>query len=203
MTFPADRVVAEESLPERWRKRVKHWLRISGADRGLVGFVDVYLSDLHIANRGQGCAVASLSGDVSRSSARRRELYGIEFTRYVERLIEITGNRLTTNEASGILTALAGAVAVVRSVTDEAVAPPYFKGPENSSLRCQRVCGAKHQLPVARRGGGESHRHNNRRAELYLDRSSINLRFACRRRTRRSRGRPPLRHFRLGRLSRC
>ena len=82
---------------------------------GIEGFIDVYLSQLHVANRSHGCAVAALTGDFARSELPLRAVVDTEFGRYVDRLIEITAEGFTKSEASAILCALAGAVAAMRS----------------------------------------------------------------------------------------
>ncbi len=106
-----------------WQDRVEAG-EASGTPLTLEGLLEEYLSAAHRDSPGTGCAVATLAGDVSRSSEQARALY----TEQVIRNIALVGKLLGGEDPAAararailVLSALAGALSLSRAVSDEAL----------------------------------------------------------------------------------
>lgn len=95
------------------------------ADDPLAAFVDWYVSTPHVANPDQGCAVAALSCDVSRSDSERlRTLYREQVERYIGVLEGFLGTR---ERATVALATLVGAVTVARALDAPALSEEILR----------------------------------------------------------------------------
>jgi len=95
--------------------------------------VDEYLSETHRAHPGTGCAVAALSGDISRSDKQTRALVTGEIRdniKLLEELIRNTGPKSKSSARSqAVLTycALVGALGMARAVSDKQLSHEILK----------------------------------------------------------------------------
>src|ERR1700751_3577464 len=108
--------------------RAASWQRtVQPADAGepsvsLAGFIDEYLSEKHRDRPGSGCLIGALAGDVARSNKRIRALA----TEKVRSALELIAGLLPSKnkesarkQAALIFSALVGALALSRAVSDE------------------------------------------------------------------------------------
>jgi len=92
--------------------------------------VDAYLSLAHRDGWATSCAVATLAGDVARSSARARKAYTRQVGKYLElltRLVATDKRRSRRARAIAALAALVGAVSMARAVNDEKLSREILK----------------------------------------------------------------------------
>lgn len=83
---------------------------------GMDAFIDTYLSPLHVATPGHGCAVAAFAGDVGRSSDERRAAFRAHYETYVDDLVAICGGRIDRDQAAAALSSVVGAVVIARAL---------------------------------------------------------------------------------------
>jgi TetR/AcrR family transcriptional repressor of nem operon len=91
-------------------------------DDPLRAVIAAYLSPAHRDQLATSCAVATLAGDVARSTDAARTAYTRQVERYLELLMRLpaTGSQATTRAgAIGILATLVGAISMARAVNDE------------------------------------------------------------------------------------
>lgn len=97
---------------------------ITTADDPLSAFVDWYVSTGHVADPGDGCAVAALSCDTPRAGERVRDAYQQQVERYLAALEQILGSR---ERATVALATVVGAVTVARAVNTPALSEEILK----------------------------------------------------------------------------
>lgn len=96
---------------------------LEGADLSvaLANYIDSYLSPMHRDLRDQGCAVVALNGDVARMSDATKARFELGIHRMIDFLSTIL-IKLSKPEpeslAASILTEMAGAVAIARTVSN-------------------------------------------------------------------------------------
>jgi TetR/AcrR family transcriptional regulator, transcriptional repressor for nem operon len=86
------------------------------------GLVERYLSEDHRDNPGAGCPIGALVSDVGRSSEPTRELYTKQIRRNIRllaRLLGDTSSPLRRQQAILAYSAMLGAIALSRAVSDE------------------------------------------------------------------------------------
>jgi TetR/AcrR family transcriptional regulator, transcriptional repressor for nem operon len=93
-----------------------------GSSVNLAGLVDDYLSEKHRDRPGSGCLIGALAGDVARSNKRIRNLV----TERIRSTLELIASLLpdknkesARKQAALIFSALVGALALSRAVSDE------------------------------------------------------------------------------------
>lgn len=89
----------------------------------LRGYVDFYLSALHRDARDRGCPLPALSGDLARSDADMRILFGQGLDRLTARMAEklrLIGHADPDRGAASLVAEMVGAVALARAVGDPA-----------------------------------------------------------------------------------
>jgi TetR/AcrR family transcriptional regulator, transcriptional repressor for nem operon len=119
-----------ESRDQLVAEAVEHALargaeRVAGAITGSAPFdslVTRYLSPAHRDGRAEGCAVAGLGTDVSRSNARARAAYTRQVRDYLTQLDALLGSAKPARQASvAALSAMVGALVMARAVDDDAL----------------------------------------------------------------------------------
>lgn len=95
-----------------------------GKPSGFADLVAAYLSAAHRDNPGAGCALSALAPELARSDARTRDL-ATEAVRHdigiLETRLELAGSEASRARAILAMSALIGAVALARAVSDEAL----------------------------------------------------------------------------------
>ena len=136
-----DELVAEAmaSSVGTWRRRAQ---AAAGGGRPLSynELVGDYLTEAHRDHPGTGCIFAALSGDIARSGRRTRALATDRVRSNIEVLTKALGGKDTRAARSrAILTfsALVGAMALARTVSDEALSREILK------LAAQELCSEK------------------------------------------------------------
>jgi TetR/AcrR family transcriptional repressor of nem operon len=111
--FASKEALCAEALEEAMAQRRE---RAQKLDR--VAHVTGYLSERHVRNRGEGCPIAALSGDVGRESPTVR----VAFTKALSATIEAAAGRSSERgEAArrGAIATLVGALVLARGVSDQ------------------------------------------------------------------------------------
>ncbi|WP_216907481.1 TetR/AcrR family transcriptional regulator [Nocardia noduli] len=104
------------------KARLEQLMRTTDSS-GLEAFLEVYLSQQHLADPGAGCPVAALAADASRSPVAQ-EAFGTGFEKYADWVAAMLegpsqGRRA---RAASIICTIAGTVAVARSLRNPALA---------------------------------------------------------------------------------
>jgi TetR/AcrR family transcriptional regulator, transcriptional repressor for nem operon len=114
-------VEALQAASGSWR-RPGQQTASGGPSAKLAGLVDDYLSEKHRDRPGSGCLIAALAGDVARSNKRVRALA----TERIRSALELIAGLLpgknkesARKQAALIFSALVGALALSRAVSDE------------------------------------------------------------------------------------
>jgi TetR/AcrR family transcriptional repressor of nem operon len=114
---------------------------VSGAE-----LIDDYLSDVHRKNPGTGCAFSALAPEIARSDKRTRVLTSEQVRNDLELIVGwLPGKDKRAARSRAILTfsALVGAMALARAVSDEALSHEILKTVaellKNPSLEHQEV----------------------------------------------------------------
>lgn len=89
-------------------------LRSTCAEKGLDAYASAYLSDEHLLDRGGGCALAALGGDVARQPDEVRAAFADGLRQLVEAAASAGGDR---SAAINTLAHLVGAVVLARAVS--------------------------------------------------------------------------------------
>ena len=125
-----DDLVVEALRAASWQRSVQP-ADVSEGSLSLVGFIDEYLSEKHRDRPGSGCLIGALAGDVARSNKRIRALA----TEKVQSALELiagllpdkqddarsainAGPALARKRAALVFSALVGAIALSRAVSD-------------------------------------------------------------------------------------
>jgi len=90
----------------------------------LARLVQAYLSEAHRDHPAEGCGVAALSADISRSTKKARAIYDRQIesnVAIVEKLLGDTPKNERRAKALGIIATLAGALAIARAAGDPAL----------------------------------------------------------------------------------
>ena len=106
-----------------WQRRVDA-AASGGPQVSLAELIDDYLSDVHRRNPGTGCAFSALAPEIARSDNRTRALTFQQVQNDLESIIELLpGKDKRGARSRAILTfsALVGAMALARAVSDEAL----------------------------------------------------------------------------------
>jgi TetR/AcrR family transcriptional repressor of nem operon len=92
--------------------------------------VDDYLSEAHREHPGSGCPIGALAGEIARSSKRTRALLTEEIRNALQLIADLTPVKDERPARSGAiltLSALVGAIALSRAVSDEALSREILK----------------------------------------------------------------------------
>ncbi|MBV8212182.1 MAG: TetR/AcrR family transcriptional regulator [Verrucomicrobia bacterium] len=107
-----------------WEHPLKQAASGGGPSPSLAGLIDDYLSEKHRDRPGSGCTIGALAGDVARSNKRVRALA----TERIRSALDLIGGLLpdkgqetATKKAALIYSALVGALALSRAVSDESL----------------------------------------------------------------------------------
>ena len=125
--FPSKAAAFEAAINagmERYANNVER-LRAEFGDKWLAALIDYYLSRQHRENIAEGCVVAGLSTEVSRSSKKVREDYQVGLEKVAEQIQKGLRGRSGADRkrrAWIILALLAGGVLLSRAVNDSEVA---------------------------------------------------------------------------------
>jgi len=107
-----------------WQRRVDA-AKSGGLPVSFTNLIDDYLSDVHRKNPGTGCAFSALAPEIARSDKRTRALTSEQVRNDLELIAGLLpGKDKRTARSRAILTfsALVGAMALARAVSDEALA---------------------------------------------------------------------------------
>lgn len=88
----------------------------------LKGFLDEYLSEYHVANPEDGCAMPTLSADVARAGRSTREAYEKKITLLASRVADVLDGRRPDRDrrAWSIIALMVGAISISRAMPDGA-----------------------------------------------------------------------------------
>lgn len=105
---------------------------------GLEAFLEVYLSQEHLADTGGGCPVAALAADASRL-AIARETFSACFEGYVDWVADmLEGPRKGRRaRAAAIICTIAGTIAVARSLNDPVLARQMLSATRKMTLSAE------------------------------------------------------------------
>lgn len=123
---------------ERLRKGAEEFRRRDG-DRWLESFSGYYLSADHRRDVGGGCALPSLSSDVSREGKPTRKEYQFELIRVAEIVASGLPNKSTRKDAWPLIAQLAGGVLLARAVADEDLAAEIAEAVAESVINSVRL----------------------------------------------------------------
>jgi TetR/AcrR family transcriptional regulator, transcriptional repressor for nem operon len=121
-----DELVAEavSSAFGDWQRRVEAAAASGGPSVSLFELIDDYLSDTHRKNPGKGCAFSALAPEIARSDKRTRALTSEQVRKDLQLIVGmLPGEDKRAARSRAILTfsALVGAMALARAVSDEAL----------------------------------------------------------------------------------
>jgi TetR/AcrR family transcriptional repressor of nem operon len=94
------------------------------------GLIDDYLNKAHRNNPGRGCAFGALAGDIARSDRRTRALASQQVRNYLQLIAGLLpgkGKRAARSKAILTFSALVGALALARAVSEEALSLEILK----------------------------------------------------------------------------
>jgi TetR/AcrR family transcriptional repressor of nem operon len=106
-----------------WQRRVDA-AKSGGPPVSLTDLIDDYLSDVHRKNPGTGCAFSALAPEIARSDKRTRALTSEQVRNDLQLIVGLLpGEDKRAARSRAILTfsALVGAMALARAVSDEAL----------------------------------------------------------------------------------
>jgi TetR/AcrR family transcriptional regulator, transcriptional repressor for nem operon len=116
-----DDLVIEALQAASWQ-RPEQQAATGGSSVNLAGLVDAYLSEKHRDRPGSGCLIGALAGDVARSNKRIRSLVTERIRTTVELIASLLAEKneeSARKQAALIFSALVGALALSRAVSDE------------------------------------------------------------------------------------
>ena len=121
-----DELVAEavSSAFGDWQRRVEAAAASGGPSVSLSELIDNYLRDTHRRNPGTGCAFSALAPEIARSDKRTRALTSQQVRKDLQLIVGLLpGEDKRAARSRAILTfsALVGAMALARAVSDEAL----------------------------------------------------------------------------------
>ena len=102
-------------------RSVEKWEKLSGKDRPLSVIVQAYLSKRHRDDRGDGCVLASLGGDVSRQGVPVRRAFTDGLRSMIAVLARVVRGRTEAAKRKNALAtyaSLVGALVLARAVDD-------------------------------------------------------------------------------------
>jgi len=106
-----------------WQRRVDA-AKSGGQSVSLAKLIDEYLNETHRDNPGAGCAFSALAAEIARSDKRTRSLTSEQVRRDVQLITTMLPDRdkrAARSRAILIFSALVGAMALARAVSDEAL----------------------------------------------------------------------------------
>jgi TetR/AcrR family transcriptional repressor of nem operon len=112
-----------------WQRRAEA-AKSGGPPVSLAKLIDDYLSDAHRKNPGTGCAFSALAPEIARSDKRTRAVTSQQVQNDFESIIELLpGKDKRAARSRAILTfsAMVGAMALARAVSDEALSREILK----------------------------------------------------------------------------
>jgi TetR/AcrR family transcriptional repressor of nem operon len=126
-----DELVAEavSSAFGDWQGRAEA-AKSGGPPVSFAKLIDDYLSEVHRRNPGTGCAFSALAPEIARGDKRTRALTSQQVQNDLESIIELLpGKDKRTARSRAILTfsALVGAMALARAVSDESLSREILK----------------------------------------------------------------------------
>lgn len=109
--------------------------------------IDAYLSPLHRDHPGQGCAAAALGAEVARLDTQARQ----EFSRHIERLIELIGQQLDQYKdkelrrqtAHGIFATMVGALQMARAAASPGQSMLFIEAGKAAALASAKDFGLR------------------------------------------------------------
>src|SRR5579872_6896167 len=90
--------------------------------KSLLALVNMYLSNVHFADRAHGCAIAALGPELSRGSVRVRRTFGGVIQKRLEKigsLITARSREKRERQAAGVLACMVGAMILARGLGTE------------------------------------------------------------------------------------
>src|SRR5271169_2680824 len=112
-----------------WKRRVEA-AKAGGPSVSLAKLIDSYLNEAHRDNPGTGCAFSALAPEIARSDKRTRSLTSEQVRNDIEliaRLLPSKDKHTARSIAILTLSALVGAMALARAVSDEALSLEILK----------------------------------------------------------------------------
>jgi TetR/AcrR family transcriptional repressor of nem operon len=127
-----DQLVAEAvgSAFGDWQRRVEAAAASGGPSVSVSDLIDDYLSEAHRKNPGTGCGFSALAPEIARSDKRTRALTSEQVRKDIELLAGLLpGMNKRSARSNAILTfsALVGAMALARAVSDESLSREIMK----------------------------------------------------------------------------
>jgi TetR/AcrR family transcriptional regulator, transcriptional repressor for nem operon len=111
----------------------------NASDTGLAAYLEVYLTEKHRDDAGDGCPVAALATDVARIPSAR-EIFGASFRAYADWVASMLGGPEGLKSARGaaIICAVAGAIAIARALDDKAFSSAMLEATRELILAGER-----------------------------------------------------------------
>jgi TetR/AcrR family transcriptional regulator, transcriptional repressor for nem operon len=112
-----------------WKRRIDA-AASGGTPLSYESLIDDYLNEAHRDNPGTGCAFGALAGEIGRSDKRTRALASEQIRNYIQLLAGLLSRkdrRTARSKAILTLSALVGAVALARAVSDDALSLEILK----------------------------------------------------------------------------
>jgi TetR/AcrR family transcriptional regulator, transcriptional repressor for nem operon len=112
-----------------WQRRAEA-AKSGGPPVSFAKLIDDYLSDAHRKNPGTGCAFSALAPEIARSDKRTRAVTSQQVQNDLESIIELLprkDKRAPRSRAILTFSALVGAMALARAVSDEALSREILK----------------------------------------------------------------------------
>ncbi len=126
--FPNKQTLVAAAVEEAFGQSRRRFARITDGmtpDEALTAFVDAYVSADHRNNPQRGCPISTLAGDLPRQGPLVREAFdtGVaNLIAWLEAWLPDADPAARRSLASSLLSEMAGAVALARAVSDEALA---------------------------------------------------------------------------------
>jgi TetR/AcrR family transcriptional repressor of nem operon len=126
--FPNKQALVAAAVEEAFGQSRRRFARITDGmtpDAALTTFVDAYVSADHRNNPQRGCPISALAGDLPRQGPLVREAFDIGVANLIARLeawLPEADPAARRSLASSLMSEMAGAVALARAVSDEALA---------------------------------------------------------------------------------
>ena len=112
-----DELVAEALSGSGGESRERIW-----DSKSLLALVNMYLSNVHFADRAHGCAIAALGPELSRGSARVRRTLGAVIQNRLGKICSLVTARTRERrerQAAGVLACMVGAMILARGLGEE------------------------------------------------------------------------------------
>ncbi len=119
--FKSKDALAAEAIRKSFAEGAAVWEGLRGKDpKALTGLLDQYLTEEHVRDPGEGCALAACVSDIARQDAAISAAYAEGFRGLVETMQDVLPAKVSPREARSrsiaLLSAMVGSVAIARAL---------------------------------------------------------------------------------------